>query len=136
MNIFTKDIWYSMSKMNRNLKHDKIGVISMEFLLTKEQLLARELFREFAEREVKPLAQKVDEEEYFPQEKVRKMAEIGMMRIPFPKDLGGAGGDYVTYTMVVEELAKYCATTAIILSTHTSLCCYPIYMRGTDRKSI
>jgi len=106
----------------------------MDYLLTKEQLLARELFREFAEKEVKPLAQKVDEDEYFPTETVEKMAEIGMMGIPFPKEVGGAGGDYLTYIIAVEEIAKYCATTAIILSAHTSLCCYPIYMWGTEHQ--
>ncbi|SHN58637.1 acyl-CoA dehydrogenase [Fervidobacterium gondwanense] len=103
----------------------------MDYLLSKEQILARELFREFAEKEVKPLAQKVDEKEYFPIETVKKMAEIGMMGIPFPKEVGGAGGDYLTYIIAVEELAKHCATTAIILSAHTSLCCYPIYAYGT-----
>lgn len=103
----------------------------MDYLLSREHLLARELFREFAEKEVKPLAQKVDEEEYFPIETVKKMAEIGMMGIPFPKEVGGTGGDYLTYIIAVEELAKHCATTAIILSAHTSLCCYPIYTYGT-----
>lgn len=106
----------------------------MDYLLTKEQLLARELFREFAEKEVKPLAQKVDEEEYFPMETVKKMAEIGMMGIPFPKEVGGAGGDYLTYIMAVEELAKVCATTSIILSAHTSLCCWPIFNFGTQQQ--
>ncbi|WP_448375401.1 acyl-CoA dehydrogenase [Fervidobacterium sp.] len=106
----------------------------MEYLLKKEHLLARELFREFAEKEVKPLSQKVDEEEYFPQETVKKMAEIGMMGIPFPKEIGGAGGDFLAYVMAVEELAKHCATTAIILSAHTSLCCYPIYTWGTKQQ--
>lgn len=106
----------------------------MDYLLTKEQLLARELFREFAEKEVKPLAQKVDEEEYFPMETVKKMAEIGMMGIPFPKEIGGAGGDYLTYIMAVEELAKVCATTSIILSAHTSLCCWPIFNFGTQQQ--
>jgi len=106
----------------------------MDYLLTKEQLLARELFREFAEKEVKPLAQKVDEEEYFPIETVKKMAEIGMMGIPFPKEIGGAGGDYLTYIIAVEELAKVCATTSIILSAHTSLCCWPIFNFGTQQQ--
>lgn len=103
----------------------------MDYLLTKEQLLARELFRTFAEKEVKPLAQRVDEEEYFPYETVEKMAKLGMMGIPFPKELGGSGGDYLTYVMAVEELGRVCGTTSIILSAHTSLCCDPIYRFGT-----
>ncbi|MFN3691765.1 MAG: acyl-CoA dehydrogenase family protein, partial [Fervidobacterium sp.] len=98
----------------------------MDYLLGKEHLLALELFKEFAQKEVKPLAQKVDEEEYFPYETVKKMGKIGMMGIPFPKEIGGAGGDYLSYVLAVEELAKVCATTAIVLSAHTSLCCWPI----------
>ena len=106
----------------------------MDYLLTNEQLLARELFRTFAEKEVKPLAQRVDEEEYFPYETVEKMAKLGMMGIPFPKELGGAGGDYLTYVMAVEELGRVCGTTSIILSAHTSLCCDPIYRFGTSEQ--
>ena len=106
----------------------------MDYLLTKEQLLARELFRTFAEKEVKPLAQRVDEEEYFPYETVEKMAKLGMLGIPFPKELGGAGGDYLTYVMAVEELGRVCGTTSIILSAHTSLCCDPIYRFGTSEQ--
>lgn len=108
----------------------------MNYLLNKEQLLALELFREFSEKEVKPLAQKVDEEEYFPMETVKKMAQIGMMGIPFPKEVGGAGGDYLTYVLAVEELGKVCATTSIILSAHTSLCCWPIYAFGTPEQKV
>ncbi|ABR30520.1 acyl-CoA dehydrogenase [Thermosipho melanesiensis] len=104
----------------------------MEYLMTKEQKLAQKLFKEFAEREVKPIAKQVDEEEYFPFETVKKMGQIGMMGIPFPNEVGGAGGDYLTYILAVEELAKVCATTAIILSAHTSLCCEPIYRFGND----
>jgi len=106
----------------------------VDYLLTKEQLLARELFRTFAEKEVKPLAQRVDEEEYFPYETVEKMAKLGMLGIPFPKELGGAGGDYLTYVMAVEELGRVCGTTSIILSAHTSLCCDPIYRFGTSEQ--
>jgi len=106
----------------------------MDYLLTNEQLLARELFRTFAEKEVKPLAQRVDEEEYFPYETVEKMAKLGMLGIPFPKELGGAGGDYLTYVMAVEELGRVCGTTSIILSAHTSLCCDPIYRFGTSEQ--
>lgn len=104
----------------------------MDYLLGKEHLLALELFKEFAQKEVKPLAQKVDEEEYFPYETVKKMGKIGMMGIPFPKEIGGAGGDYLSYVLAVEELAKVCATTAIVLSAHTSLCCGPIYNFGSE----
>lgn len=98
----------------------------MDFHLTKEQLLVRKMYREFAENEVKPLAAEIDEEERFPMETVEKMAKLGMMGIYFPKEYGGAGGDVLSYAMCVEELAKVCGTTAVIVSAHTSLCAAPI----------
>ena len=106
----------------------------MDFHLTKEQLMLRKMYREFAENEVKPLAQEIDEEERFPMETVEKMAKLGMMGIYFPKEYGGAGGDVLSYAMAVEELAKVCGTTAVILSAHTSLCCAPIFEHGTEEQ--
>lgn len=104
----------------------------MDFVLSKEQQMARALFREFAENEVKPLAEEVDETERFPEETVKKMAKLGMMGIYFPKKYGGAGADVLTYAMCVEELSKVCGTTGVIVSAHTSLCCAPIYEHGTE----
>ena len=104
----------------------------MDFRLTKEQLLVRKMVREFAENEVKPLASEIDEEERFPMETVEKMAKLGMMGIYFPKEYGGAGGDVLSYAITVEELAKVCGTTAVIVSAHTSLCCAPIFENGTE----
>ncbi|MCD7881355.1 MAG: acyl-CoA dehydrogenase family protein, partial [Clostridiales bacterium] len=106
----------------------------MEFTLNREQQLAQKMFRDFAQNEVKPLAQEVDEEERFPVETVRKMAKLGMMGIYFPKSVGGAGGDVLTYVLAVEELSKVCATTGVILSAHTSLCAAPIYENGTPEQ--
>ena len=106
----------------------------MDFHLTKEQLLVRKMYREFAENEVKPLAAEIDEEERFPMETVEKMAKLGMMGIYFPKEYGGAGGDVLSYAMCVEELAKVCGTTAVIVSAHTSLCCAPIFEHGTEEQ--
>ncbi len=106
----------------------------MDFSLTKQQQMAVKMFREFAENEVKPLAKQVDAEEMFPVETVKKMAKLGMMGIYFPKEYGGAGGDVLTYIMAVEELAKVCATTAVVLSAHTSLCASPIYEYGTPEQ--
>ncbi len=103
----------------------------MEFTLKKEHKLLKDLYQSFAENEVKPLAAEVDEEERFPIETVKKMAEIGMMGIPVPKEYGGAGADNVAYAMAVEELAKHCGTTAVIVSAHTSLCIAPILENGT-----
>ncbi|MCP1103759.1 acyl-CoA dehydrogenase, partial [Aequitasia blattaphilus] len=96
--------------------------------------MARTLFREFAETEVKPLAQEVDENEAFPEETVKKMARYGFLGIPVPKEYGGQGCDILTYAMCVEELAKVCGTTAVIVSAHTSLCVDPIMTYGTPEQ--
>ena len=93
----------------------------MDFHLTKEQEMVRKMFREFAENEVKPLAEELDEEERFPMETVEKMGKLGMMGIYFPKEYGGAGGDVLSYAMCVEELAKVCGTTAVIVSAQGTL---------------
>ena len=106
----------------------------MDFTLSKEQQLAQAMFREFAENEVKPLAKQVDAEEMFPEETVAKMAKLGMMGTYFPKEVGGAGADVLTYVMAIEELSKVCATTGVILSAHTSLCAAPIYENGTEEQ--
>ena len=106
----------------------------MDFMLTKQHEMARTLFREFAEKEVKPLAQEVDEEERFPRETVEKMAKYGFMGIPVPKEYGGQGCDILTYAMCVEELSKVCGTTGVIVSAHTSLCIDPILTYGTKEQ--
>ncbi|MBQ7679778.1 MAG: acyl-CoA dehydrogenase family protein, partial [Butyrivibrio sp.] len=106
----------------------------MEFSLDKQHEMARDLFREFAEKEVKPNAIDVDETEVFPRETVTKMQKYGFMGIPIPKEYGGQGCDPLTYAMCVEELAKVCGTTAVIVSAHTSLCCDPILTYGTEEQ--
>ena len=106
----------------------------MDFHLTKEQEMLRKLYREFAQNEVKPLAEEVDEEERFPVETVKKLGKLGMMGIYFPKEYGGAGADVLSYAMCVEEMAKVCGTTAVIISSHTSLCCAPIFENGTEEQ--
>ena len=108
----------------------------MDFHLSKEHEMIRKMYREFAENEVKPLAEEIDEEERFPMETVEKMAKLGMMGIYFPKKYGGAGGDVLSYAMCVEELAKVCGTTAVIVSAHTSLCCAPIFENGTEEQKM
>ena len=107
------------------------GKKAMNFGLTREQELVRQMVREFAVNEVKPIAAEIDETERFPMENVKKMGELGMMGIPFPKELGGAGGDVLSYIISVEELSKVCGTTGVILSAHTSLCASLIYENGT-----
>ena len=106
----------------------------MDFTLSKQQQMVQKMYREFAENEVKPLAKKVDAEEYFPKETVEKMAKLGMMGIYFPTSVGGAGGDVLSYVMAVEELSKVCGTTGVIVSAHTSLCAAPIYENGTPEQ--
>jgi butyryl-CoA dehydrogenase len=106
----------------------------MDFNITKEQKLLQQLYKDFTENEVKPIAAEVDEEERFPIETVRKMAKNGMMGITVPKEYGGAGADNVSYAMAVEELSKHCGTTGVIVSAHTSLCCAPILEHGTEEQ--
>lgn len=106
----------------------------MDFLLSKEQEMAKKLFREFAQKEVKPLAQETDETEIFPRVTVDKMQNLGFMGIPIPKEYGGQGCDTLTYVLAVEELSKVCATTGVIVSAHTSLCADPIKKFGNQEQ--
>ncbi|WP_022819059.1 acyl-CoA dehydrogenase [Fusobacterium russii] len=106
----------------------------MEFNVPKTHELFRQMIREFVEKEVKPIAAEVDEEERFPVETVEKMAKIGIMGIPVPKQYGGAGGDYLMYAMAVEELSKACGTTGVIVSAHTSLGVWPILKFGSEKQ--
>ena len=97
-----------------------------------KSILFEQMIKDFAETEVKPLAQEVDEQERFPAETVEKMAKMGLLGIIVPKEYEGAGGDYYMYISAVEELPKHCATTGVILSAHTSLCVAPILEYGTE----
>ena len=106
----------------------------MDFTLSKKHEMARQLFKDFAENEVKPLAQEVDETESFPRATVEKMAKYGFLGIPVPKEYGGQGCDILTYAMCVEELSKVCGTTGVIVSAHTSLCIDPILTYGTEEQ--
>ena len=99
-----------------------------------KSILFEQMIKDFAETEVKPLAQEVDEEERFPAETVEKMAKMGLLGIIVPKEYEGAGGDYYMYISAVEELSKHCATTGVILSAHTSLCVAPILEYGTEEQ--
>lgn len=108
----------------------------MDFVLSKEHQMLRKMYRDFAENEVKPLAEEVDEKEMFPIETVKKMGKLGMMGVYFPKQYGGAGADVLSYAMCVEELSKVCATTGVAVSAHTSLCCAPIFENGTEEQKM
>ena len=103
----------------------------MDFKLSPEHLMARTLFSDFAEHEIKPYAAEVDETEEFPKGTVQKLQHYGFMGVPIPREYGGQGCDSLTYVMCVEEISKRCATTGVIVSAHTSLCCDPILKFGT-----
>ena len=106
----------------------------MDLKFDQQQELAQRLFQEFAENEVKPLAQEVDETEAFPAETVEKMKKLGFMGIAVPKQYGGQGCDPLMYVMCVEELSKVCGTTGVIVSAHSSLCADPIMTYGTEEQ--
>ena len=99
-------------------------------------VLFEQMIHDFAENEVKPMAQMTDEEERFPIENVEKMAKLGLFGIIIPKQYGGAGAGYREYIYAVEELSKYCGTTGVILSAHTSLCAAPILEHGTEEQKM
>ena len=99
-----------------------------------KSILFEQMIKDFAETEVKPLAQEVDEAERFPSETVEKMAKMGLMGIIVPREYEGAGGDYNMYIYAVEELSKHCGTTGVILSAHTSLCVAPILEYGNEEQ--
>jgi len=92
------------------------------------------MYRDFAQNEVKPIAAGIDKEERFPEETVAKMAEMGMLGIPFPEEYGGAGMDNLSYIHCIEELSKVCASTGVIVSAHTSLCAWPIFALGSEEQ--
>ena len=106
----------------------------MNFHFTEDEKDILNMLHDFAVKEVAPIAAEVDENERFPEETWRKLAEMGMMGVPYPEEYGGAGLSYVSYISVAEELAKYCATTSVMVSAHTSLCTWPIYAFGTEEQ--
>lgn len=106
----------------------------MNFELNKRQSLFKQMIREFADKEVKPIAAEVDETESFPLKNVEKMGKLGIMGIPIPVKYGGAGGDNIMYSIAVEELSRVCGTTGVIVSAHTSLCVAPIYEFGNEEQ--
>ena len=106
----------------------------MNFHFTEDEQDILTMLHDFAVKEVAPLAAEIDEEERFPEETWHKLAEMGMMGVPYPEEYGGAGMSYLSYISVAEELAKHCATTSVMVSAHTSLCTWPIFHFGTDEQ--
>lgn len=108
--------------------------IIMDFELTEMQKLFKKTVREFAEKEIKPLADKIDKEEYFPKDLYKKMGKMGLMGMTVPQKYGGAGIDQVSYMIALEEISRVCGSTGIILEAHNSLGVGHIYEKGTEEQ--
>jgi butyryl-CoA dehydrogenase len=106
----------------------------MNFELSEEQRMVRDMVYDFAQKEVAPRAAEVDKTEQFPAENIRDMAQLGLLGLPYPEEYGGGGGDYVSYAIAVEEIARACGSTALIYAAHISLGCAPIYYFGNDEQ--
>ena len=106
----------------------------MNFHFNEEEQEILDMLHDFCLKEVAPKAAEVDEEERFPEETWHKLADMGMMGVPFAEEYGGAGLTYLNYIGICEELAKHCATTSVMVSAHTSLCCWPISQYGTEEQ--
>ncbi len=106
----------------------------MNFILTPEQEDIRKMVREFAAKSVAPTAAERDEKELFPRDIFDQMGQLGLLGLPYPEEYGGAGSDYVSYAIAVEEISRVCASTGIGLSVHVSLCSGPIMLYGTEEQ--
>ncbi len=106
----------------------------MDLELTDEQRMIQDVARDFAEKELRPIAGVIDREARFPRETVRRMGELGLMGICVPEAWGGSGGDAVGYTVAVEEVSRGCASHGVIMSVNNSLYCAPVWERGTDEQ--
>ncbi len=106
----------------------------MNFQLTNEQKMVRQMVSDFAENEVKPIAAEIDVTEEFPMENIKKLFRYGVMGMTMPKEYGGAGADDVAGAIAVEELSKKCASTGVIVASHNSLVCWPILKYGTQEQ--
>jgi alkylation response protein AidB-like acyl-CoA dehydrogenase len=104
------------------------------FDLTDEQRAIQRLARDFAEGEVKPIAEEIDREHRFPYEVIEKAAELGLMGIPYDEEYGGGGADNLSYALAIEELTRVDSSVGITVAAHTSLGTYPIYAFGTDEQ--
>lgn len=106
----------------------------MEFELNEEQRMVRDMVHDFAQKEIAPRAAQIDKTEEFPADNIQKMAGLGLLGLPYPEEYGGGGGDYLSYAIAVEEIARACGSTALIYAAHVSLGCGPIYNFGTPEQ--
>jgi len=106
----------------------------MEFLLTEEQLMLKEMVSKFAKEKIAPVAAENERNHIFPADIIREAGELGLMGIAYPTEYGGAGMDFVSYFLAIEEISRWCASTGVIISAHSSLVCDPIYRFGTEEQ--
>ncbi|UOF88936.1 acyl-CoA dehydrogenase family protein [Fodinisporobacter ferrooxydans] len=106
----------------------------MNFELTKEQKMIRDLARDYATAEIEPKAEEVDKTARFPIETFHKLGELGLMGLPIPEDYGGGGADTISYALAVEEIGRACGSTGLSYAAHISLGCSPLYYFGTERQ--
>ena len=106
----------------------------MDFTLNEEQQAIRDTCRDFAEQEIKPLAEEMDRTGEFPYEVIRKMGELGLLGLPFPEEYGGAGADFLAYCIAIEEISRGDVSVGITMEAHTSLGASPFYLFGSTGK--
>lgn len=106
----------------------------MDFNLTRDQRMIRDVVRDFAQSEIVPRAAEIDRTGEFPLDIMKKLAEIDLMGLPFPEEYGGAGADYISYSLALEEISRACASTGLTYEAHISLGCMPIYLFGTEEQ--
>jgi len=106
----------------------------MEFLLTEEQLMLKEMVSKFAKEKIAPVAAENERNHIFPADIIREAGELGLMGIAYPTEYGGAGMDFVSYFLAIEEISRWCASTGVIISAHSSLVCDPIFRFGTEEQ--
>ena len=106
----------------------------MDFSYSREQQLVKKMLKDFCEREIAPIASEIDEKAEYPAETVGKLGKLGLMGMPFPPEYGGAGSDYLTYIMAIEEISKVDASHGVIIQTHNALCCWPIFTYGSEEQ--
>jgi alkylation response protein AidB-like acyl-CoA dehydrogenase len=108
--------------------------VKMDYLLTEEQKMLKEMVAKFAKEEIGPVARENQEKGIYPAEIVKKAAELGLFGIAYPPEYGGAGMDFVSYMLAIEQISRFCASTGVIISAHSSLCADPIFRFGNEEQ--
>jgi alkylation response protein AidB-like acyl-CoA dehydrogenase len=106
----------------------------VDFNLTEDQRMIRDMVKDFAQSEIAPMATEIDRKGLFPLDILKKMAELGLMGLPIAEEYGGAGGDYTSYCLALEEISRACGSTGLTYEAHISLGCMPIYLFGSEEQ--